>query len=132
MELELSREELETEIAEVEGELETKTAELDEVRKQLKEDDLGEVYAEEYDDEDYSEDDADNEDGDDDEGDKGNDGEGDSDEDEDLATDEELEAKHKKLTEEVIVLQMRLAALNRRLNNILAGEGMDNFTEREE
>ncbi len=139
MDLELKKSELIAEIAQVESELESKASELDEVRKLLGEDSIEEVYESEYDDEDFQEDELDPEEEDEEEeepaeeDDEGYDDfeEGD-DEEETPDEKEELLAKEKKLSEEVLVLQMRLVALNKQLNDIVAQEGLETYVEQEE
>jgi len=137
MDLELRKSELTAEIAQVESELESKTSELDEVRKLLGEDSIEEVYESEYDDEDFQEDELDPEEDEDDEELAQTDDEGYDDfeeGDEEVTPDEkeELLAKEKKLSEEVLVLQMRLVALNKQLNDIVAQEGLETYVEQEE
>ena len=116
MDLELKKSELTAEIAQVESELKSKTGELDEVRKLLGEGSIEEVYASEYDDADFQEDELDPEEDEDEEEPAEPDDEGydDFEEGDEEATpdgNEELLAKEKKLSEEVLVLQMRLVAL---------------------
>jgi hypothetical protein len=137
MDLELKKSELIAEIAQVESELESKTSELDEVRKLLGEDSIEEVYESEYDDEDFQEDELDPEEDEDEEEPAQTDDEGydDFEEGDEEATPdekEELLAKEKKLSEEVLVLQMRLVALNKQLNDIVAQEGLETYVEQEE
>lgn len=137
MDLELKKSELIAEIAQVESELESKTGELDEVRKLLGEDSIEEVYESEYDDEDFQEDELDPEEDEDEEEPAQTDDEGydDFEEGDEEATPdekEELLAKEKKLSEEVLVLQMRLVALNKQLNDIIAQEGLETYVEQEE
>jgi hypothetical protein len=137
MDLELRKSELTAEIAQVESELESKTSELDEVRKLLGEDSIEEVYESEYDDEDFQEDELDPEEDEDEEEPAQTDDEGydDFEEGDEEATPdekEELLAKEKKLSEEVLVLQMRLVALNKQLNDIVAQEGLETYVEQEE
>lgn len=137
MDLELRKSELTAEIAQVESELESKTSELDEVRKLLGEDSIEEVYESEYDDEDFQEDELDPEEDEDDEelaqtDDEGYDDFEEGDEEATPDEKEELLAKEKKLSEEVLVLQMRLVALNKQLNDIVAQEGLETYVEQEE
>ena len=140
MDLELKKSELTAEIAQVESELKSKTGELDEVRKLLGEGAIEEVYASEYDDADFQEDELDpeeDEENSDEEEPAEPDDEGydDFEEGDEEATpdgNEELLAKEKKLSEEVLVLQMRLVALNKHLNDIVAQEGLETYVEQEE
>lgn len=137
MDLELKKSKLTAEIAQVESELENKTGELDEVRKLLGEGSIEEVYESEYDDEDFQEDELDPEEEDEEEEPAEPDDEGydDFEEGDEEATPdekEELLAKEKKLSEEVLVLQMRLVALNKQLNDIVAQEGLETYVEQEE
>lgn len=137
MDLELKKSKLTAEIAQVESELENKTGELDEVRKLLGEGSVEEVYESEYDDEDFQEDELDPEEEDEEEEPAEPDDEGydDFEEGDEEATPdekEELLAKEKKLSEEVLVLQMRLVALNKQLNDIVAQEGLETYVEQEE
>lgn len=126
----MNKEELLQEIAAVEEELEKKTKELDEVRKLLNKEPLedlvddeitdegeeGKEKEEEFDDFDEDEEDAEEEE---------------FDEDEEDSSDEDLKKKEIMLAEEVLVLQMKLVALNRQLKNILADEGMSEFSDME-
>ena len=139
VDLELKKSELTAEIVQVESELESKTGELDEVRKLLGEGSVEEVYESEYDDEDFREDEIDPEEEDEDEeepaepDDEGYDDFEEGDDEEDTPDgNEELLAKEKKLSEEVLVLQMRLVALNKQLNDIVAQEGLETYVEQEE
>lgn len=138
MDLELKKSELTAEIAQVESELKSKTGELDEVRKLLGEGSIEEVYESEYDDEDFQEDELDPEEEDEDEeelaqtDDEGYDDFEEGDEEATPEGNEELLAKEKKLSEEVLVLQMRLVALNKQLNDIVAQEGLETYVEQEE
>lgn len=138
MDLELKKSELTAEIAQVESELESKTSELDEVRKLLGEGSIEEVYESEYDDEDFQEDELDPEEEDENEeepaqtDDEGYDDFEEGDEEATPDENEELLAKEKELAEEVLVLQMRLVALNKQLNDIVAQEGLEKYVEQEE
>lgn len=138
MDLELKKSELTAEIAQVESELESKTSELDEVRKLLGEGSIEEVYESEYDDEDFQEDELDPEEEDETEeepaqtDDEGYDDFEEGDEEATPDENEELLAKEKELAEEVLVLQMRLVALNKQLNDIVAQEGLEKYVEQEE
>lgn len=137
MDLELRKSELTAEIAQVESELESKTSELDEVRKLLGEGSIEEVYESEYDDEDFQEDELDPEEEDEDEEPAQTDDEGydDFEEGDEEPTPDEKEkllAKEKQLAEEVLVLQMRLVALNKQLNDLVAQEGLETYVEQEE
>lgn len=129
MDLEQRRIELEREIAEIQSEIEVKVAELDEVRKLLSKESFEEAHADELDDEDFvADEEYDDEDLDDNETE-----EEDFDEDEEFEfeTEEELKAREAELMEEILVLQMKLNALNKQLNDVLAQQGMDNLRESE-
>ena len=134
MDLEQRRIELENEIADIQSEIEVKLAELDGVRDLLNKESFEEAHADELDDEDFVSDEED-ENLDDDETDEDEtDEEEDFEEDEELedATEEKLKARESELMEEVLVLQMRLAALNKQLNDILAQQGLNSLGESEE
>lgn len=130
MDLEQKRIELEREIAAIQEEIEVKVAELDEVRNLLGNQSFKEAHADELDDEDFvADEEVDDENLDDDETEAG-----DEDfEDEEVVdeAEEELKAKESELMEEILVLQMKLAALNKQLNDVLARQGMDSLRESE-
>ncbi len=134
MELEQKRIELENEIADIQSEIEIKVAELDEVRELLSKESFEEAHEDELDDEDFEDEGDDDEDLDDDETEEEDfEDEEDEEEDEDeVGTEEELKARESELMEEVLVLQMKLTALNKQLNDILAQQGMNNLGESEE
>lgn len=138
MDLEQRRIELENEIADIQSEIEVKLAELDVVRDLLNKESFEEAHEDELDDEDFVSDEED-ENLDDDETDEDEtDEEEDFEEDEELedATEEDFEAELKEkesvLMEEVLVLQMKVAALTKQLNDILAQQGMNSLGESEE
>lgn len=133
MDLEAKKEALLAEISATEEAISAKTAELDEVRKLLNKEEIEKKYSEEYDDEDFEDDSEEEEMGDEDE--EGMEDEEDfvpDEEDADEDGDAELIAKEAAISEEVLVLQMRLVALNKQLNDILASQGTDNLAVREE
>lgn len=132
MDLEQRRIELESEIADIQSEIEIKVAELDEVRSLLSKESFEEAHADELDDEDFVADEGDDdEDLDDNETEDSEDETEEDDEGED-ETEEELKAKESELMEEILVLQMKLNALNKELNDVLAQLGMDSLGESEE
>lgn len=132
MDLEQRRIELEREIAEIQSEIEVKVAELDEVRKLLDKESFEEAHADELDDEDFvADEEYDDENLDDNETEEEKEEDFDEDEEFEVETEEELKAREAKLMEEVLVLQMKLNALNKQLNDILAQQGMDNLRESE-
>ena len=144
MDLEQKRIELENEIADVQSEIEIKVAELDEVRELLSKESFEEAHEDELDDEDFVADEGDDdedlddnetEDEDEDETEEDEDFEDEDEDEEDedeVGTEEELKARESVLMEEVLVLQMKLTALNKQLNDILAQQGMDSLRESEE
>lgn len=128
MDLEQKRIELESEIADIQSEIEVKVAELDEVRSLLSKESFSEAHEDELDDEDFVADEGDDEDIE-----ETTTEEDFEDEDLDGETDEaELEEKESMLLEEVLVLQMKVAALTKQLNDILAQQGMNSLGESEE
>lgn len=132
MDLEQKRIELESEIADIQSEIEVKVAELDEVRSLLDKESFEEAHEDELDDEDFV---ADKEDDDEDLDDnETEDFEDEDEEDEEVGIEdeEELKARESELMEEILVLQMKLNALNKQLNDILAQQGMDSLGESEE
>lgn len=138
MELEQKRIELENEIDGIQSEIEIKVAELDEVRDLLSKESFEEAHEDELDDEDFvadeGDDDEDLEDNETEEEDfeDEEDEEEEDEEENEVGTEEELKARESELMEEVLVLQMKLTALNKQLNDILAQQGMNNLGESEE
>jgi len=133
MELEQKRIELENEIADIQSEIEIKVAELDEVRELLSKESFEEAHEDELDDEDFEDEGDEEEDLDDETEEEDFEDEEDEEEDEDeVGTEEELKARESELMEEILVLQMKLTALNKQLNDILAQQGMNNLGESEE
>ncbi len=133
MELEQKRIELENEIADIQSEIEIKVAELDEVRELLSKESFEEAHEDELDDEDFEDEGDEEEDLDDETEEEDFEDEEDEEEDEDeVGTEEELKARESELMEEVLVLQMKLTALNKQLNDILAQQGMNNLGESDE
>ena len=134
MDLEQKRIELESEIADTQSEIEIKVAELDEVRDLLSKESFEEAHEDELDDEDFVADEGDDEDIEEPTTEEEDDEEDFEDEDLDESTEEEVELKEREsmLMEEVLVLQMKLTALTKQLNDILAQQGMDSLGESEE
>lgn len=127
MDLEQRRIQLESEIADIQSEIEIRLAELDEVRELLSKESFEEAHADELDDEDFvADEEGDDENLDDNET---EDSEDEDEEDEEVGTEEELKARESELMEEILVLQMKLNALNKQLNDILAQQGMDSLGE---
>lgn len=127
MDLERKRIELESEIADIQSEIEVKVAALDEVRSLLDKESFEEAHADELDDEDFVVDEEDDDEGLDD-----NETEDEDFEDEEIEIEEELKARESELMEEILVLQMKVAALTKQLNDILAQQGMNSLGESEE
>ena len=132
MDLEQRRIELENEIADIQSEIEVKLAELDEVRDLLNKESFEEAHEDELDDEDFIADEGDDEDieettAEEDFEDEDLDGEIDE-----AELKEKVKEKESMLMEEVLVLQMKVAALTKQLNDILAQQGMNSLGESEE
>jgi len=132
MDLEQKRIELESEIADIQSEIEVKVAELDEVRDLLNKESFEEAHEDELDDEDFIADEGDDEDieettAEEDFEDEDLDGEIDE-----AELKEKVKEKESMLMEEVLVLQMKVAALTKQLNDILAQQGMNSLGESEE
>ena len=132
MDLEQKRIELESEIADIQSEIEVKVAELDEVRSLLSKESFFEAHEDELDDEDFIADEGDDEDieettAEEDFEDEDLDGEIDE-----AELKEKVKEKESMLMEEVLVLQMKVAALTKQLNDILAQQGMNSLGESEE
>lgn len=129
MDLEQKRIELVSEIADIQSEIEVKVAELDEVRSLLNKESFSEAHEDELDDEDFVADEGDDEDIEE------TTAEEEDFEDEDLdgeIDEAELKEKELMLMEEVLVLRMKVAALTKQLNDILAQQGMNSLGESEE
>lgn len=129
MDLEQKRIELVSEIADIQSEIEVKVAELDEVRSLLSKESFLEAHEDELDDEDFVADEGDDEDIEE------TTAEEEDFEDEDLdgeIDEAELKEKELMLMEEVLVLRMKVAALTKQLNDILAQQGMNSLGESEE
>ena len=131
MDLEQKRIELEREIAAIQAEIEIKVAELDEVRSLLDKQSFEEAHADELDDVDFVADEEDEDENLDDDETETEDEDFEDEEVVDEAEEEELKAKESELMEEILVLQMKLAALNKQLNDVLAQLGMDSLGESE-
>lgn len=112
---EKTREELEQEIAKTQEELDSKKAELDTVREQLGKktvDEEAQVEGDVKPEEEMPEQEE-------------------QPEEEPTAEDQDLEAKEMALSEEVLVLQARLVALQKNLNDVISNEAMAEASQEE-
>lgn len=112
---------LELEIENIEDELEGKKLELENVRELIEKEKefIG------FDDEDEDQEDIEEEEEEEDLEDETDE----EDEDDNL---ESLLDKEKELLDEILILQMKLVALNKQLNDIIAKEAVEKYTERED